>query len=162
MPVNPFENMPAILGRHAINVDKFLESFNEVKENGRAKLSPSDNLENMDDISRLSLLANPASLLKQSKAQIRFLPVHSCWFVLYLYIYSTFIKKSDLMHACMTKQCHSTWLTMMSLGVYSNNRTISNYSLCWLNYIVSFVRLHQSLISCTYIHILIIVLHLFR
>ncbi|KAH6808743.1 hypothetical protein C2S51_026526 [Perilla frutescens var. frutescens] len=71
MPVNPFDNMPAMLGRHTVAVDKFFESFNELKENGRAKeyikLSPSDNLDNMDNISRLSLLANPASLLKQSK-----------------------------------------------------------------------------------------------
>ncbi|XP_042050498.1 protein ALWAYS EARLY 3-like isoform X2 [Salvia splendens] len=71
MPVNPFEIMPAILGRHTITVDKFFESFNELKENGRAKeyikLSPNTNLDNMDDIFRLSLLANPASFLKQSK-----------------------------------------------------------------------------------------------
>ncbi|KAL1548484.1 protein ALWAYS EARLY 3-like isoform X2 [Salvia divinorum] len=71
MPVNPFEIMPAMLGRHIITVDKFFESFNELKENGRAKeyikLSPNAILDNMDDISRLSLLANPASLLKQSK-----------------------------------------------------------------------------------------------
>ncbi|KAG6428118.1 hypothetical protein SASPL_112367 [Salvia splendens] len=81
MPVNPFEIMPAMLGRHTITVDKFFESFNELKENGRAKeyikLSPNANLDNMDDISRLSLLANPASLLKQSKALFLFLPVHS-------------------------------------------------------------------------------------
>ncbi|KAL1543106.1 protein ALWAYS EARLY 3-like isoform X2 [Salvia divinorum] len=71
MPVNSFESMPAMLGRHTITADKFFESFNELKENGRTKeyikLSPSDNLDNMDDISALSLLANPASLLKQSK-----------------------------------------------------------------------------------------------
>ncbi|XP_042037085.1 protein ALWAYS EARLY 3-like isoform X2 [Salvia splendens] len=70
MPVNPFENMPAMLGRHTITAEMF-ESFNQLKENGRAKeyikLSPSDNLDNMDDISALSLLANPGSLLKQSK-----------------------------------------------------------------------------------------------
>ena len=88
MPVNPFEIMPAMLGRHTITVDKFFESFNELKENGRAKeyikLSPNTNLDNMDDISRLSLLANPASLLKQSKALFLFLPVHSHWFALYV------------------------------------------------------------------------------
>ncbi|XP_047978072.1 protein ALWAYS EARLY 3-like [Salvia hispanica] len=68
MPVNPFENMPAMLGRHTITAEMFFESLNQLKENGRAKeyikLSRSDNL---DDISALSLLANPASLLKQSK-----------------------------------------------------------------------------------------------
>lgn len=71
MPVNPFENMPAMLGRHVIAVDKFFESFNELKENGRAKdyvqLSPSDHLDNMDKLSTLT------SLLKQSKAQVFFL-----------------------------------------------------------------------------------------
>lgn len=85
MPVNPFENMPAMLGRHTISAEMFFESFNQLKENGRAKeyikLSPSDNLDNMDDISALSLFANPASLLKQSK--VIFLPVHSYYFALY-------------------------------------------------------------------------------
>lgn len=86
MPVNPFESMPAMLGRHSIAFDKFLESFNELKENGRAKeyitFSPGDNLDNMDNLTRLSLLPNPVSLLNQSKAQILFLSVHSYCLVL--------------------------------------------------------------------------------
>lgn len=77
MPVNPFENMPAMLGRHVVTVDKFFESFNELKENGRAKdyvrLSPSEHLENLSRLSK-SLLANPGNLLKQSKAKVFFLP----------------------------------------------------------------------------------------
>ncbi|KAI3469413.1 hypothetical protein Pfo_026076 [Paulownia fortunei] len=71
MPLNPFENMPALLGRHTVAVDKFFENVNELKINGRAKeyikLSPGDNLDNIDGISQLSSLANPASLLKQTK-----------------------------------------------------------------------------------------------
>ncbi|KAL8524983.1 hypothetical protein ACS0TY_014569 [Phlomoides rotata] len=71
MPVNPFENMPALIGRHTVAADKFFENFNELKENGHAKdyikLSPSDNLDNADVIHQLSSLANPSSLLKQTK-----------------------------------------------------------------------------------------------
>lgn len=71
MPMNPFENIPALLGRHPVSVDKFFENFNELKENGQAKdyikLSPSDNLDNVDGIHQLSSLANPSSLLKQTK-----------------------------------------------------------------------------------------------
>lgn len=88
MPVNPFENMPAMLGRHTITAEMFFESLNQLKENGRAKeyikLSRSDNL---DDISALSLLANPASLLKQSKARLLFLPALSYYFVLYCMLF---------------------------------------------------------------------------
>lgn len=71
MPVNPFENMPALIGRHPVAVDKFFENINELKENGQAKdyikLIPSDNLDNVDGIHQLSSIANPSSLLKQTK-----------------------------------------------------------------------------------------------
>ncbi|KAG8369996.1 hypothetical protein BUALT_Bualt14G0071700 [Buddleja alternifolia] len=42
MPSNPFENMPALLGRHAVAVDRFFENFNELQING--KLSPGNNV----------------------------------------------------------------------------------------------------------------------
>ncbi|KAK6117357.1 hypothetical protein DH2020_048875 [Rehmannia glutinosa] len=64
MPLNPFETMPALLGRHTVSVDKFFENINELKINGHAKeyikLSSGDNLDNNDGISQLSSLANPA------------------------------------------------------------------------------------------------------
>ncbi|CAI9762702.1 unnamed protein product [Fraxinus pennsylvanica] len=51
MPSNPFENMPALLWRHALIVDKFFENFNELKMNGQAKeywkFSSGDNLDNV-------------------------------------------------------------------------------------------------------------------
>lgn len=72
MPMNPFDNIPALLGRHPVSVDKFFENFSELKENGQAKdyikLSHGDNLDNVDGIHQLSSLANPSSLLKQTKA----------------------------------------------------------------------------------------------
>ncbi|KAL0388759.1 UNVERIFIED_CONTAM: protein ALWAYS EARLY 3 [Sesamum radiatum] len=53
MPLNPLENMPALLGRHTVAVDKPFENFNELQINGRAKeyikLSPGDNLDSIDD-----------------------------------------------------------------------------------------------------------------
>ncbi|KAL0368247.1 UNVERIFIED_CONTAM: protein ALWAYS EARLY 3 [Sesamum calycinum] len=65
MPLNPFENMPALLGAQPIAVDKFFENFNELKINGRAqdfmKLYSGDNVDNADGISELSPLANRAS-----------------------------------------------------------------------------------------------------
>ncbi|XP_011071459.1 protein ALWAYS EARLY 3 [Sesamum indicum] len=65
MPLNPFENMPALLGAQPIAVDKFFENFNELKINGRAqdfmKLYSGDNVDNADGISDLSPLANRAS-----------------------------------------------------------------------------------------------------
>ncbi|PIN18023.1 Retinoblastoma pathway protein LIN-9/chromatin-associated protein Aly [Handroanthus impetiginosus] len=71
MPLNPFDNMPALLGRHTVSVDKFFENFNELKINGQAKEysmhAPGDNLDNIDGIPQLSLSANPASSLKQPK-----------------------------------------------------------------------------------------------
>ncbi|KAL3641971.1 hypothetical protein CASFOL_012786 [Castilleja foliolosa] len=71
MPLNPFENMPAMLGRQTIAVDKYFENLNESKLNGRAqelmKLCPGDNVDNTDCISQLSPLAKPASLLRQTK-----------------------------------------------------------------------------------------------
>ncbi|XP_060197837.1 protein ALWAYS EARLY 3-like [Lycium barbarum] len=65
MPLNPFENMPTLLTRHADAVDKFFESFNELKVNARAnefiKFPAGDNMENGD-------ISNPISnLLKQTK-----------------------------------------------------------------------------------------------
>ncbi|KAK4425827.1 protein ALWAYS EARLY 3 [Sesamum alatum] len=71
MPLNPLENMPALLGRHTVAVDKSFENFNELQINGQAKeyikLSPGDNLDSTDDISQLPPLANSASLLNQTK-----------------------------------------------------------------------------------------------
>ncbi|KAL6517142.1 hypothetical protein OROHE_017848 [Orobanche hederae] len=67
MPLNPLENIPALLGRHTVPT----ENINELKLNGHAKdyvkLSPGDNLDNNDGIPQLSSLANPGSLLKQTK-----------------------------------------------------------------------------------------------
>ncbi|KAL6548493.1 hypothetical protein OROGR_008914 [Orobanche gracilis] len=67
MPLNPLENIPALLGRHTVPI----ENINELKLNGHAKdyvkLSPGDNLDNNDGIPQLSSLANPGSLLKQTK-----------------------------------------------------------------------------------------------
>ncbi|XP_020552958.1 protein ALWAYS EARLY 3-like [Sesamum indicum] len=71
MPLNPLENMPALLGRHTVAVDKSFENFNELQIHGRAKehikLSPGDNLDSIDGISQLPPLANPAILLDQTK-----------------------------------------------------------------------------------------------
>ncbi|KAI3459287.1 hypothetical protein Pfo_015950 [Paulownia fortunei] len=80
MPLNPFENMPTLLGRQTIAVDNFFENFNELKINGRAqeflKLCPGDNVDNTDGISQLSPLAKPASLLKQTKEYLKYDLVH--------------------------------------------------------------------------------------
>ncbi|KAL6532247.1 hypothetical protein OROGR_014217 [Orobanche gracilis] len=67
MPLNPLENIPTLLGRHTVPI----ENINELKLDGHAKdyvkLSPGDNLDNNDGIPQLYSLANPASLLKQTK-----------------------------------------------------------------------------------------------
>ncbi|KAL6581931.1 hypothetical protein OROMI_005945 [Orobanche minor] len=67
MPLNPLENIPALLGGDTVPI----ENINELKLNGHAKdyvkLSPGDNLDNNDGIPQLSSLANPGSLLKQTK-----------------------------------------------------------------------------------------------
>ncbi|KAL0376476.1 UNVERIFIED_CONTAM: protein ALWAYS EARLY 3 [Sesamum calycinum] len=69
MPLNPLENMPALLGRHTVAVDKPFENFNELQINGRAKeyikLSPGDNLDSIDGISQLPPLANPTNSVHQ-------------------------------------------------------------------------------------------------
>ncbi|XP_060173823.1 protein ALWAYS EARLY 3-like isoform X1 [Lycium barbarum] len=72
MPLNPFENMPTSLKRHADAVDKFFESFNELKVNVRAnvilKFPAGDNMENEDVFSHFSAPTHPSSnLLKQTK-----------------------------------------------------------------------------------------------
>ncbi|KAL2506685.1 Protein ALWAYS EARLY 3 [Abeliophyllum distichum] len=71
MPLNPFENMPALLWRHAFTVDKILENFNELKMNGQVKeyvkFSPGDNLDNIDGLSHSSPAHSASSLLKQTK-----------------------------------------------------------------------------------------------
>ncbi|XP_059280629.1 protein ALWAYS EARLY 3 [Lycium ferocissimum] len=72
MPLNPFENMPTLLTRHADAVDKFFESFNELKVNARAnefiKFPAGDNMENGDVFSHFSPSSHPISnLLKQTK-----------------------------------------------------------------------------------------------
>lgn len=72
MPLYPFENMPAMLGRRTVAADKFLENFNELQINGRSKeylkLSSSDILESSDDLSQLSPFANLSNSLKLTKA----------------------------------------------------------------------------------------------
>ncbi|KAL6526518.1 hypothetical protein OROGR_015608 [Orobanche gracilis] len=73
MPLNPFENMPAILlGRQTIGIDKFFEHVNKMKINRQAqefmKLCPGDNVDNTaDGIKQSAPLAQPASSLKQTK-----------------------------------------------------------------------------------------------
>ncbi|KAL7080946.1 hypothetical protein ACP275_14G010100 [Erythranthe tilingii] len=71
MPLNPVENMPALLGRQTRSIDKFLENSNELNINGRAhesmKLSPGEMVDDPNGISQLSPSANSASLLKQTK-----------------------------------------------------------------------------------------------
>ncbi|CAI9776866.1 unnamed protein product [Fraxinus pennsylvanica] len=71
MPSNPFENMPALLWRHALIVDKFFENFNELKMNGQVKeyvkFSPGDNLDNVDGLSHSSPAHSASSLLRQTK-----------------------------------------------------------------------------------------------
>ncbi|XP_059285749.1 protein ALWAYS EARLY 3-like [Lycium ferocissimum] len=72
MPLNPSENMPTSLKRHADAVDKFFESFNELKVNVRAneilKFPAGDNMENGDVFSHFSAPTHPISnLLKQTK-----------------------------------------------------------------------------------------------
>lgn len=77
MPLNPLENMPTSLASQTISIDKFFESFNELKSNGRAKdqriegypkLTPGENLETADDPSHLSPSTYPLSdLLRQAK-----------------------------------------------------------------------------------------------
>ncbi|XP_022851476.1 protein ALWAYS EARLY 3-like isoform X2 [Olea europaea var. sylvestris] len=71
MPLYPFENMPALLWRHALTVDKFFENFNELKMNGRVKenvnFSLGDNLDNVDGLSHSSPAHSASGLLKQTK-----------------------------------------------------------------------------------------------
>ncbi|MCD7467825.1 hypothetical protein HAX54_005468 [Datura stramonium] len=72
MPLNPFENMPTSLKRHADAVDKFFESLNEIKVNATAnefmKFTAGDNMENGDVFSHFSPPSHPISnLLKQTK-----------------------------------------------------------------------------------------------
>ncbi|XP_055818262.1 protein ALWAYS EARLY 3-like [Solanum dulcamara] len=72
MPLNPFENMPTLLTRHADAVDKFFESFNELKMNARAnefmKFPAGDSMENGDISSHFSPPSRPISnLLKQTR-----------------------------------------------------------------------------------------------
>ncbi|CAN4091711.1 unnamed protein product [Withania somnifera] len=72
MPLNPFENMLTLLTRHADAVDKFFESFNELKMNARAnefmKFPVGDSMENVDVSSHSSPPSHPiSSLLKQTK-----------------------------------------------------------------------------------------------
>ncbi|KAJ8539716.1 hypothetical protein K7X08_013968 [Anisodus acutangulus] len=72
MPLYPFENMPTSLKRHANTVDKFFESFNELKVNVRAnefmKFPSGDNTDNGDVFSHFSPPTHPISnLLKQTK-----------------------------------------------------------------------------------------------
>lgn len=72
MPLNPFENMPTLLTRHADAVDKFFESSNELKINARAnefmQFPAGDSQENGDISSHFSPPNHPISnLLKQTK-----------------------------------------------------------------------------------------------
>ncbi|KAL7104987.1 hypothetical protein ACP275_07G016600 [Erythranthe tilingii] len=71
MPLNPFENVPALLGRRTVGVDKFYETFNELNINEQAKefmkLSPGGNLDSTDGLYQLSSLGGPATLLNQKK-----------------------------------------------------------------------------------------------
>lgn len=72
MPLNPFENVPALLGRHTVGVDKYFENFNDLRISEQAreyiKLSPGDDLDNSDGPYPLSSLGDPASLMKPKKA----------------------------------------------------------------------------------------------
>lgn len=73
MPLNPLENLPAAsLGKQPVSDDKFFENFNELKMSGQIqeymKLCPGDKVDATDDISHLSLSADPANLLNQMKA----------------------------------------------------------------------------------------------
>ncbi|CAA0817669.1 Protein ALWAYS EARLY 3 [Striga hermonthica] len=69
-PLDPYENMPALLGRQRIAVDKFFENFNKMKINERPqelmKLGPGDNVGNSVGILQLPP-AGPESFLKQTK-----------------------------------------------------------------------------------------------
>ncbi|KAL3812853.1 hypothetical protein ACJIZ3_014121 [Penstemon smallii] len=60
MPSNPFENIPALLGKNTVPLDKFFENFNELKVNGLAKeymkLSPVDNRDNIIDGIQLKII----------------------------------------------------------------------------------------------------------
>ncbi|XP_057806018.1 protein ALWAYS EARLY 3-like isoform X2 [Salvia miltiorrhiza] len=72
MPLNPLENLPiALVGKKPISADRFFENFNELKVGGRIqecmKLCPGDKVDATDDISHLSLSADPATLLNQTK-----------------------------------------------------------------------------------------------
>ncbi|KAL1539095.1 protein ALWAYS EARLY 3-like [Salvia divinorum] len=72
MPLNPLENLPtALVGKQPISVDKFFGNFNELKMYGRIqeymKLCPGDKVVAAGDMSHLSLSADPASLLNQTK-----------------------------------------------------------------------------------------------
>ncbi|KAL8486249.1 hypothetical protein ACS0TY_023092 [Phlomoides rotata] len=66
MPSNHFENMPALLGKQTISVNKCVENFDgRVQE--RVKLLSGDYANEIYAISQLSPSANPTSLLKQTK-----------------------------------------------------------------------------------------------
>ncbi|XP_055813381.1 protein ALWAYS EARLY 3-like isoform X2 [Solanum dulcamara] len=71
MPLNPFENMPTSLKRHADGVDQFFGSFNELKVNVRANefmKFPVGDMENGDVYSHFSPPSHPISnLLMQTK-----------------------------------------------------------------------------------------------
>ncbi|CAA0834815.1 Protein ALWAYS EARLY 3 [Striga hermonthica] len=67
MPLNPYENMPALLGRQSIAVDNFFENLSGMEVNERPpefmKLGPGDNVVNNNVISQLG----PAGFLKHTK-----------------------------------------------------------------------------------------------
>ncbi|KAF8369540.1 hypothetical protein HHK36_032442 [Tetracentron sinense] len=77
MPLNPLENMPEALKRENVAVGKFCENFNEPKVDGQSKswktrgymkVVPSENLENVDGPTHISLLTYPMNTsLKQAK-----------------------------------------------------------------------------------------------
>ncbi|KAK4354886.1 hypothetical protein RND71_027080 [Anisodus tanguticus] len=78
MPLYPFENMPTSLKRHANAVDKFFESFNELKVNVPVnefmKFPAGDNTDNGDVFSHFSPPTHPISnLLKQTKVIYEYL-----------------------------------------------------------------------------------------
>lgn len=96
MPSSLFENMPTLLGRQTIAVDKFFEDLNELKINGRMqefiKVCPGDNVDTSNGISQLSSLTTDAARpLKQAKA----------------WILSLFLILNVLHHLCL-----STWVLL--------------------------------------------------
>ncbi|KAL7220650.1 hypothetical protein ACSBR2_013516 [Camellia fascicularis] len=77
MPLKPSENMPTLLERNTVAIDKFFENFSELKMNGQAKdqkpagnvkFSPGENLEHLDVPSHMSPATYSLSnMLKQAK-----------------------------------------------------------------------------------------------